>query len=233
VRHKLSSSSYRATKTIRALALCIVVLWLLLAMPSFVSRVIAQGGNAQVWGQRYRDTEYWGVSVLQNTPNPAIPAGQWTGGPVGMTNLVGHAFIESGPTKACDRDCGLHPYGSWGNVFGQGGEFVDLSATLGAGLNYRYKSVFIGGGGTSWQSQWCDGVGCRGMITGDVARTTLPYVAAGGESSGPHWGNITTSNSFYLPANSNQWSNWCYTSTTNNVGGTISACNNWSWTSSY
>lgn len=197
---------------------------------------IAFAANAQVWGQRFRTGGYWGIDVYLNTPNPTISSGQWTGGPTGVTNLTS-IFIESGPTKACDVDCKLHPYGSWGNATGGGGEFVDTTALLGAGLTYRYQTNYIGGTGNKWQSIWCSGGGCRGMITGSLNVDTLPYVASGGESSGStvHWGSITSSNATYKPYNSATLFSWCYTSTTNNVGGTISACNtsNFSWTSTY
>lgn len=191
----------------------------------------AQGGAAQVWGQRQRSGGYWGSDIYQNTPNPSISQPNWTGGPNGLSNLVSR-FIESGPTKACDVDCGLHPYGSWGNST-SGGEFVDTTVWLGGGLTYRYKTNYIGN--NQWQSVFCSGSGCRGMVTGSLGTNTLPYVASGGESSGPRWGSITTSRATYKPYNTTTWYSWCYISTQNNVGGTISACNtsNFSWTSSY
>jgi hypothetical protein len=194
--------------------------------------VFAQGGNAQVWGQRYRSGGYWGVDTIQTTPNPSIPSGSWTGGPNGISDLSS-TFIESGPTKACDYDCGLHPYGSWGSAT-DGVEFVDLTVWLGAGLKYRYRTNYIGN--NQWQSVFCSGGSCRGMITGNLGTNTLPYVASGGESSGPQWGSITTTNAKYKPYNTTTWYSWCYTSKWINVtGGTVSACNttNYSWKSSY
>lgn len=219
------------TKTNKVLAyLLIAVMLTLQSVP-----VLAQGGNAQVWGKRYRSGGYWGVDTYQTTPNPSISSPDWTGGPNGLSDFAGVAtFIESGPTKACDYDCGLHPYGSWGNASGGGGEFVDTTVWLGAGLTYRYRSNYIGS--NQWQSVFCSGSGCRGMITGSLGTNTLPYVASGGESSGPQWGSITTSYATYKPYNTTTWYSWCYTSTWINVdGGTVSACNtsNYSWTSSY
>lgn len=197
-----------------------------------VGPVFAQGGIAQVWGQRYRSGGYWGVDTYQTTPNPSISSPNWTGGPNAVSNLV-DTFIESGPTKACDLDCGLHPYGSWGAPGTSGGEYVDTTVWLGAGLTYRYQSNYIGN--NQWQSVFCSGGGCRGMITGSLGTNTLPYVVSGGESSGSQWGSITTSYAKYKPYNTTTWYSWCYTSTWNNVGGTISACNtsNYSWTASY
>ncbi len=207
--------------------LSIAILLVLQFAPAF-----AQGGYAQVWGQRYRSGGYWGVDTYQTTPNPSIFSPDWTAGPNGVTNIL-HTFIESGPTKSCDIDCGLHPYGSWGSPAG-GFTFVDTTVWLGPGLKYRYKSNYIGN--NEWQSVFCSGNGCRGMITANLYTWNLRYVASGGESSGPRWGSITTSNARYKPYNTTTWYSWCYTSTMINVeGGTVSACNTTyhSWKSKY
>lgn len=227
--------AYRTSRILRLLSLSSAILLLAATVHSTISSALAQGGNAQVWGQRFRTDQYWGVDTYQNTPNPSIGSGSWTGGPNGLTTL-NDQFIEAGPTKACDLDCGLHPYGSWGKASaGTGAEFVDTSITLGAGLTYRYKAYF--GGNAQWQSQFCYGspIVCKPMVTtpSNALSNRLPYVASGGESSGVKWGSITTSSATYLPYNSTTYFAWCYTSTTNNVGGTISTCSNSSWTSQY
>jgi hypothetical protein len=102
--------------------------------------VDAQGGQAQVWGYEASASGYSGVDAYLTTPNPNISTGTWTGGPNGVSNYV-ETFMESGPTKACDIDCGLHPYGSWQNKLGNKGENVDTSHWLGAGLQYHYYVV--------------------------------------------------------------------------------------------
>ncbi len=75
------------------------------------------------------------------------------------------------------------------------------------------------------------------MITGNLATNTLPYVVVGGETapSGQLLGSSSSSYNTYKPYNTASWYSWCYTGTTNNVGGTISSCNtgNYSWTVSY
>ena len=216
----------RKDKVLTYLLLAVIVAFQIVPASAF------QVGNAQVWGHRYRANSYWGSDIYQNTPNPSISAPNWTGGPNGLTTLNTGLYIESGPTKACDVDCGLHPYGSWGGTSDRD-EFVDTTVWLGGGLTYRYKTNYIGN--NQWQSVFCSGSGCRGMITGNVGTFALPFVASGGESSGVRWGSITTSHATYKPYNTTTWYSWCYTDTQNNVGGTISACNtsNFSWTSSY
>lgn len=210
----------------------VTVFLMVVALTMQIVPVFAQGGAAQVWGQRYRSGGYLGVDTIQTTPNPSIYWPNVTGGPVAVTNTF-DTFIESGPIKDCLLDCGLHPYGSWGNAT-ESGFFVDLTVWLGAGLQYRYKSNYIGN--NQWQSVFCSGGGCRSMITGNLGTNTLPYVVSGGESTGPRWGSITTKNAKYKPYNSATWYSWCYTSKwINVVGGTVSACNttNYSWKSSY
>lgn len=171
-------------------------------------------------------------------PNPSISSG-WTAGPNAVSSIVSPAaFIESGPIKDCRADCKLHPYGSWQNASDDGGYYLDTTALLGTNGLYRYKSVFFGGtGNQQWQAQFCSGSGCRGLITGDLGVDRLPYVISGGESlnSSLHWGDAQTSHAWYKPYNSSTYYGWCYTSTQNNVGGTISACNSadHSWTSTY
>lgn len=97
------------------------------------SSVNAQGDQAQVWGYEASAAGYAGQDAYLTTPNPNIGAGHWTAGPNGVTNHI-DTFMESGPVKYCDPDCGLHPYGSWGNRLGNGFQNVDKSIWLGAGL---------------------------------------------------------------------------------------------------
>jgi len=205
------------------------------------SNVLAQEGTplsdfAEVWGRRWSATQYIGVDNFQTTPNPSPPSGTWTAGPNAVSDELGLYYkrvIESGPTKACDIDCGLHPYGGWA-IGLVGDDFVDTTLWLGAGLTYRYYSTRLSG--TLWNSQFCSGIQCYGMTTGDLLVDKLPYVSSGGESlhMSVHWGSIITSAAKYKAYNESIWRNWCWTSTWINVtGGTVSACSNWSWTSSY
>ncbi len=203
-----------------------------------ISPVLAQG-QAQVWGQRYDSGGYWGASAYVSTPDPSIPSGSWVAAPTGVTN-TNDIWIESGPTKACDIDCGLHPYGSYSTCPSSScvHENVDTSRWLAAGGYYTYQSNHIGSPTSkTWQSIFCPSGGCVGMITGNLSTDTLPYVASGGESSssGVRWGSITTSYNAFKPFNSASWYSWCYTSVRNTVGGTISSCDTsiFSWTVSY
>lgn len=211
---------------------------LLLALQGVGPAAWAQGGPSHAWGETAYSS-YWGIAAFMSTPNPSIASGQWTGGPVGVTNFV-NRFIESGPTKACDIDCGLHPYGNWDNASGANHEFVDTSMNLSAGGYYKYYSQRVSG--NTWQAVWCYGSPqvCRSMSGGvrDLGVSSLPYGASGGESSGAHWGSITTGQTAqFFYANGSGWINWCYSNAhyQNASGASVSSCSApyYSWTSSY
>lgn len=201
------------------------------------SSVNAQGGMAHVWGYEASAAGYSGQDAYLTTPNPNIGSETWTGGPNGVTNF-GDTWMESGPTKACELDCGLHPYGSWHNKLGNWGENVDQSLWLGAGLQYHYYVVNgIDGKPNKFRAFFCSGTGCFSMVTGNLRTSKLPYVASGGESiyPGVHWGSITTRYNMFKDSSNGNWYAWCYQYVQNNVSGTLSACNSsdHSWTASY
>jgi len=185
---------------------------------------------------RYRSVNgkgYWGIDADMTTANPQISANTWAAGPVGLTNLV-DTFIESGPIKACDIDCGLYPYSTWKRSGGNVGRFTDTSANLSPGGNYGYKSYFFGN--NQWQSQFCDAYGCRGLASPDLGTDSLPYVATAGESDpgSIRWGVYMVSAAKYKAYNEASWEYWCYTQVyTNVVGGKVSPCVNNSWSIIY
>ncbi|MGI0015430.1 MAG: hypothetical protein ACREBU_18590, partial [Nitrososphaera sp.] len=193
----------------------------------------AQGGNSQIFGNRYRSGGYHAVEAYMTTPNPSISYPNWAGGPTALGEFPNPPFIESGPTKACDIDCGLHPYGAWGTTAGGGGEHVDTSIWLGAGFWYRYRSYYLFNG--QWQSQFCSGSGCTVMVTGNLQTANLHMAGSGGESSGVRWGSISTGSATYKPYFGSTWYGWCYTSTWlyNVPGGSISSCVNNGWTATW
>jgi hypothetical protein len=207
---------------------------------TFVGSANAQitNGYAQIWG--IDSGTFIGVDNQITTPDPSAGPGAILGGPNSVTDLHSH-FIESGPEKQCNGltgICDLHPYWSWmdGNVAHTG---WDTSVSLAPNGRYEYKSVWIGGGtGQDWQAQFCSGSGCRGLVTANIAASTLPYVFSGGESNSGsvHFGSLTTSYAQELRLGSG-WRFWCYSSIQNNTSGvgSISSCNtsNYSWTVRY
>lgn len=199
--------------------------------------VNAQGGQTQVWGYEASVAGYSGQDAYLTTPNPNISTGTWTGGPNGVTNKT-DTFMESGPTKACDIDCGLHPYGSWHNKLGNGFENVDTGLVLLAGQQYEYYVINgIGGKPNKWAAYFCAPAACYQMVSGNLRMSSVPYIASGGESSSPgvHWGSITTLYNKYKDPINGSWYSWCYQYVQNNVNGTVSACNSstHAWTASY
>jgi hypothetical protein len=223
-----------ASHTLSSLLLGFAILFLLTVVV-FRTVPIAQAetplAHAQVWGERYRSGGYWNVQAYVYTPNPSISSPNWVSNPVGITLDFAITLVESGPTKACDLDCGRHPYGSWVSSSG-GGEFVDLTINLSAGGLYRYKSYYLSN--NNWQAAFCGGSGCTNMITGNLGVNKMYYIVDGGESngSGVKWGTITNKTNTYKPYNSSTTYSWCYTATHINVsGGSVSTCStsNYSW----
>lgn len=201
-----------------------------------ISTVVFAAGNAQVWGQRNNESQgYSGAWTYMTTPNPSgLSLGEWAAGPTG-TRHTNYPFMESGPTKACDLGCGLHPYAAWATNSGNQSEFVDTSVNLQSGGWYQYKNFYVGS--NKWQAQWCDGGSCYVLSTPDLGTgSAMPYVFSGGESSDTSEpiGSLTTSGNKYIKGGSTTFTSWCYTSVRNNVSGSISSCGgSQNWNVSY
>lgn len=177
-------------------------------------------------------------------PDKSISSGTFYSGPNGLSNRKDGqpdlSYAESGGWKNCQSgaDCKLHPYGTWRGVNGDGDGFTDTSILLGGNVQYHYYvSHVFSANSRQFQSVFCDGSGCRGIITTrDMGTNSLPYVFSGGESFNTGWGGITTRYAAMKFNNSSSLISWCY-STTNiqpSGTGTVSACNtsDHSWTSS-
>ena len=225
-------------KGLRRITVAVVILVSILA---FIPDVGAQGGDTFVWGERFSSAQYWGVDTYMSFPDASISGGQFVSGPNAVSNRKGGqpdlAFIESGPWKNCQSgaDCKLHPYGTWRATNGTGGGYTATDLLLGNNSQYHYYSTYLGS--NKWQSVFCDGNGCRGMVTGNLGTDRLPYVLSGGESlSGARWGSVTTRYAAYKAFNSTTWQAWCYTNAyvSPSGAGTISVCSSsdHSWISS-
>jgi hypothetical protein len=164
----------------------------------------------QVFGQRYSAGGYWGVSAYQKTLDPGpLTSGLFVDGAVGLSTSNHSNYIESGPSKACDLDCGLHPYGYY-TKSGTTGIRIDTSIWLAANGSYQYQTNYVGS--NNWNAIFCSGAGCASMITGNMGTNTLPYVYAGAESNIGWGGGYQTSSAKYKPYNTASWYAWCYTS---------------------
>lgn len=216
--------------SVLGIALLFLILVSIVGDPVLIAQ--AQGGQSQIFGNRLSFVGYWRVQAYMTTPNPSISYPNWAGGPTALGEYPNPPFIESGPTKACDIDCGLHPYGAWGTS-STGGEHVDTTLWLGAGGWYKYTSWYVNN--NVWEADFCSGSGCTYMITGNLGTNNLHMIGSGGESSGVRWGSISTASATYKPYNSNDWYSWCYSSTAlvNVPGGSISSCSNYSWTATW
>lgn len=62
--------------------------------------------------------------------------------------------------------------------------FTDTATNLSFGGRYHYYSDNIGG--TTWQSVFCSGVGCEGMMTVDVGTAALQVMDSGYEWTRPY-----------------------------------------------
>lgn len=166
-----------------------------------------------------------GVDAYVSTPDPSMLdfSGQVVAGPVAVTDRNDH-FIESGPEKRCDWYCDIHPYWTWAvgkNI--HTGEDTSVSLTVGG--SYEYKSINFSG--TQWQAQFCDGIGCRGLVTADLGTSALSNVIAGGESAtGTHFGSISVYDARELPSGSSSYTLFfCHYSIIQN-GGSLYNCHN-------
>lgn len=216
----------------------LVITAVALAVLYLVSSTVFASDLAQLWGQRNAESQgYGGQTAYMTTMNPNIAAGNWAAGPNGTTWLVSPPFVESGPTKACDIDCGLHPYAAWGTASGVLDQFVDTSRFLAAGGWYQYKNWFTGN--NEWEAQFCDGLGCHVLVRPNLGSSaSMPYVSSGGESNhmSTAIGSATTAWHQYILGGTTSFFDWCYTAVTNNTtSGTISACapSDFSWAFAY
>ncbi len=143
---------------------------------------IRNDGNSQVFASAGGpDPTYDGIWVYMTTPDPTLHNGQDIGGPVAVTSRYNSHYIESGPEKRCNIFCFIHPYGTWSTD--DASDYLwETSIDLGGGLTYAYKSLYFGGTGGQWQTQFCS-TGCRGLLTSQDLGTALPFVLAGGEST--------------------------------------------------
>lgn len=218
----------------------VVVLILITGSFSWSPRLAFAGAKTQVWGRLNLccgNTGFWGIDSYLTTPDPNLLILQWTAAPNAVTTLYGPQFIESGPSKNYKRDQGRQPYGTCQDATGYYQENFATDVNLGAGQLYHYKSYLLAGGNHQWQSVYCDGVGCRGMITCNLGVDSLPYLVSGGESSGSdsHWGSVQTRSASYLTSGSGTYYLWCYSTTDviNAPGGSVGSCSNAQWTSNY
>jgi len=157
-----------------------------------------------------------------------------------MKSRAQTAFIESGPSRYYKSgDGSIHPYRTGQNT-NYYYVFVDTNTILANGGNYFYYSNNIGG--TSYQSVFCSGAGCEGMVTVNAGVASMDSLDSGGESqdTGAHWGTMWTQDNGYLAVAVGHYDPWCYNTVVhNNTSNTPSACYNagdgWndSWWASY
>lgn len=184
---------------------------------------------------------YDGVWVYMTTPDPTTYNGQWQAGPVGVGDRYNGHYIESGPQKKCDPFCNIHPYGTWNDGGTGHGYYWDTNTNLAGGSTYAYKSLYFGGTGGQWQSQFCSS-GCQGLVTSGDLGFRLPYVIAGGESNdmSVRFGSLTASAA--QASINGVWNFWCYNPALTpfrtldgktNGNTTPGACSNYGWTVTY
>jgi hypothetical protein len=211
---------------------CLLLTSMMLSSTLIVQSQDISSAISQIFGNRYGSGGYWRIQTYMTTPNPSISSPNWAAGPNALGEFPNPPFIESGPIKDCRSDCGLHPYGAWGTAT-TGGYRLDTSLWLAAGGWYVYTSWYFSG--NEWEADFCSGSGCYLVIKGNLGTNNLHMIGSGGESTGVRWGSISTGSAQYKPYNSSTWYGWCYTSTWlyNVPGGSISACVNNGWTSTW
>lgn len=184
--------------------------------------------NYVVWGERNIESAgYNGSESNITTPAPLIIEPHWANGLTGVSQYNG-IDLEAGPTKACDTDCGLHPYVSWTDAYGNVGEVIATGTNLTADAFYTYKTSYAGNG--TWRGQFCDANGCRTLGTPNLYWSqSLPYVQAGGrvDTDYTQMGPITLDTNIFLRGYTTNRYIWCYTSNYTNLPPTkvaISQC---------
>lgn len=182
--------------------------------------------NYIIWGERNLETQgYNGSESTISTPDPLIESPHWVTGLTGVSQYNG-VSIEVGPTKACDIDCGLHPFVSWTDAYGNAGEVVSTNINLTADAFYTYKTSYAGN--SAWRGQFCDASGCRTIQTPNLYwKQSLPYVQAGGrvDTEYTQLGPVTLDGNIFLLGYTTNRYVWCYTRTYTNLSPTaISKC---------
>lgn len=182
---------------------------------------------------------YDGVEAYVITPDPPLGAYEGVAGPVAVTDRWNGHYIESGPSKQCLPGCGIHPFGNWWDSVYAGNTFVwDESVTLVVGTFYQYRSIYFGGSGGQWQSQFCSSGGCRGMVTSQDLGSALPYVTAGAETD-PETAGLGSFSITVSGARARQngvWSSWCYDNSRvpwRGLNSRVGPCTSYSWPIDY
>jgi hypothetical protein len=198
-----------------------------------VSPVNAQPAAVQIAGIRY--VTNYGVASTVTSLNPAISTG-WSAAPTASTNLS-TIFAESGPIKDCTvSGCPLRPYSSWKGATDSAVRYVRVDpVTLQPNGPYGYRTVYVSG--NEWQTQYCTGLGCGGIVTVNLGVSSLPNTFAAAETSSfsNPVGSVTLSgNQYFASSGQGNVTSWCYSHTVNNtVTGSISPCSNNSWSINY
>jgi hypothetical protein len=225
-----------------------------------------------------RPSGYWGASAIISNPDTTInnlPDRHYINAPVGVsdlrgtdpnTNYVLSTYIETGPTKYCvSGQCYSVAYGVW-NQYPGGPAGTNnrteyyLTSQLKSNVSYRYQVRYqweLAPTTTGrWRAEFCEGGTCypffqQATNIPQFKVTTLPYAAAGGESSNNlyRWNTFTISDAQYRPVNytgtalfsfcydhkieapNNNPNSTAYSSTPPYA--TVSACSNNSWVSTY
>lgn len=221
--HKSSLVIYphHLVKQISKPSLALMVLLSFLFIP--INKALA---TYPIWGQRNIEPQgYNGSESTITTPDPSIVEPHWASGLTGVSQYNG-VDIEVGPTKACDIDCGLHPYVAWTDANGNVGEVISTSIRLTTDAFYNYRISYAGNG--TWRGQFCDASGCRTLQTPNLYwRQSLPYVQAGGrvDTDYTQLGPVTLNSNIFILGNTTNRYVWCYTTTYTTLSPTnISQC---------
>lgn len=209
--------------------LALLLVTLAFAVGYFVStpQAYAQSGYAQLWGD-YPASNF-GAQAYITTPDPSISSG-WSVAHTAVSELYSPRFIEAGPMKRASGS--RHPYASWIDENGVPGFRERTDINLAANGYYRYLVTYAGSG--VWDAYIITGSGWYFIATPRLYRySSYPYAGEGGESSSfsNAIGPSTSSGNKYRLGSS--WYSYCYTLVTNNCGGAISPCSNYSWSVSY
>lgn len=212
-----------------SVGLVLLLTTLALTASQFVSvpQAHAQSGYAQLWGDY--PVSNFGAEAYITTPDPSISSG-WSVAHTAVSELYSPRFIEAGAMKRASGS--RHPYASWIDENGVPGFNERTDINLAANGYYQYRVTYAGSG--IWDAYIITGAGWYVIATPRLYRySSYPYVGEGGESSSfsNAIGPSTSSGNKYRSGSS--WYLYCYTLVTNNCGGTISPCSNYSWSVSY